>query len=118
VGRGESLALRAFWGVAYTIRSLQEMVLAYPGVLEAEITPNEMSDVLHIELMLVARGFDLEKFKLAMRERLPMMVEARVSVSGQTHPSKLNPFKHGEPQDYDVDMSDAELAYRLKTLRG
>lgn len=118
MGHGESLALRAFWGVAFTIRSLEETVLAHPGVLEVEITVDERRDTLNMELKLVERDFDLAQFKFAMRERMPVAVEFNVTVSGQVHPDKPNPFEHVTFQDYDVDMSDAELAYRLKTLRG
>lgn len=104
--------------MAFTLSSLQDSVLACHGVLEAEITVDEPRDTLNIELKLVSRDFDLELFKRGMRERMPVAVEFTVTVSGQTHPSKPNPFEHVTFQEYDADMSDAALAHRLKILRG
>lgn len=93
-------------------------MLACHGVLEAEITVDEPRNTVNVELKLVSRGFDLELFKRGMRERMPAAIEFTVTVSGQVHPDKPNPFEHVTFKEYDADMSDAELALRLKTLRG
>ncbi len=104
--------------MAATIASIRNAVLNHPGVLEATIEEDVNLGTLNIELQLVRRDFDLEQFKLAMRDRLPVAVRFNVAITGQTDPYKPNPFEHVVLRDYDVNMSDAELALRLKTLRG
>ncbi len=105
-------------GMAATLDSIRNAVLNHPGVLEATIEEDVNLGTLNIELQLVRRDFDLEQFKSAMRDRLPVAVRFNVAITGQTDPYKPNPFEHVVLRDYDVNMSDAELALRLKTLRG
>jgi len=94
-------------------------IRAYPGVLEFDLHEDHIvPGKVNVDLKLVERPFDMREFIDTIRECLPVACTLDVSLDGQVDRSKPNPFENIRFQDYDEDMSDAELAYRLKTLRG
>lgn len=104
--------------MAFSLDWLSRAALAHPGVLEVEVVSNVDKHTVAIDLKVVERGFDLMKFKRAMRDLLPVGIGFTAGISGEVDPTKPNPFEHVVFKDYDENMSDAELALRLKTLRG
>lgn len=101
-----------------TLADISAAVNAFPGVLESEIHEDYNTHSLRVDLKLVDRTFDLDTFKHAMRDHLSVAIRFEVTVSGQAHPDKPNPFIRVEWKDYDPDMTDAELRLRLITERG
>ena len=101
-----------------TLADISTTVTAYPGVLDFTLTEDMANPALLIDLRLVERDFDLDTFKREIKALLPVAIRLEVSVSGQAHPDKPNPFIEVALKDYDADMTDAELRLRLITERG
>lgn len=102
-----------------TLEDVAAHIRAYPGVIEFDVSedPARMGTV-NIDLKLIERGFDERRFAASVREILPAACTQFITVGGQVSRYCANPFETVVFEDYDEDMSDAALAFRLKTLRG